>query len=185
MNKPFPRGSVGQGHKALIRSKVSSTVLLKECFMRKFILMGLMAAVAIPAAASAQSRGEIQRDRREVREERQDLREARRYGDRRDVREERRELRGAQRELREDRADRRQMRSRYAAPYSNWAYRPVVTGYQLRPAFYGSRYHVGNYGNYGLHRPGRFQQWIRYGDDLLLVNVRNGRVLQVVRNRYW
>ncbi|HEY7811251.1 MAG TPA: RcnB family protein [Allosphingosinicella sp.] len=152
--------------------------------MRKLILMSLMAAVAIPSAASAQSRGEIRHDRREVREERQELREARRFGDRRDVREERRELQGARRELREDRADRRRT-ARYVSPYSNWSYRPVGVGYNLRPAFYGSRYHVSNYGQFGVRQPGRFQQWVRYGDDLLLVNVRTGRVLQVIRSRYW
>ncbi|HEX8582973.1 MAG TPA: DUF1090 family protein [Allosphingosinicella sp.] len=152
--------------------------------MRKLIMLGLIAAVVAPTAASAQSRGEIRHDRREVREERQDLRQARRYGDRDDVREERRELRGAQRELREDRMDRRRS-VRYAAPYRNWSYRPVGVGYQLQSGFYGSRYYVNDYGRFGVRQPGRFQQWIRYGDDLLLVNVRTGRVLQVIRNRYY
>ena len=41
--------------------------------MRKFILFGLMAAVAVPAAAPAQSRGEIRRDREDVREEREEI----------------------------------------------------------------------------------------------------------------
>lgn len=36
----------------------------------------------------------------------------------------------------------------------------------------------------GLRHPGRFQKWVRYGDDLILVNVRTGRVIQVLRNRY-
>jgi Ni/Co efflux regulator RcnB len=152
--------------------------------MRKLIMLGLMAAVAAPTAASAQSRAEIRHDRREVREERQELRQARRYGDRRDVREERRELRGAQRELREDRADRRRS-IRYSAPYSGWSYRPVGVGFQLRSGFYGPRYHVSDYHRFGLRHPGRGQQWIRYGDDLLLVNVRTGRVLQVIRDRYY
>ncbi|HEY0149725.1 MAG TPA: RcnB family protein [Allosphingosinicella sp.] len=152
--------------------------------MRKLILMSLMAAVAVPTAASAQSRAEIRHDRREVREERQELRDARRFGDRRDVREERGELRDARRELREDRGDRRRT-ARYVSPYSGWAYRPLSVGYSLRPAFYGSRYHVTNFGQFGVRQPGRFQRWVRYGDDLLLVNVRNGRVLQVIRNRYW
>jgi Ni/Co efflux regulator RcnB len=60
----------------------------------------------------------------------------------------------------------------------------VNKGYQLRPAFYGSRYYANDYRRFGARQPGKFQQWIRYGDDLLLVNVRNGRVLQVVRNVY-
>jgi Ni/Co efflux regulator RcnB len=150
--------------------------------MRKLIALTLMAAAAMPAAASAQSREEIRHDRREVQEERRDLREARRFGDRGDVREERRELREAHQELREDRADRN--RVRYAAPYRNWSYSPVRAGYQLRPAFYSNRYFVSDHSRRGLRQPGRFQRWIRYGDDLLLVNVRNGRVIQTLHNRY-
>lgn len=73
----------------------------------------------------------------------------------------------------------------YVAPQRNWRYRPVTVGYTLQPAFYGSRYFVGNYGTYGVGAPGRFRQWIRYGDDLLLVNVRTGRVLRVIPNAFW
>lgn len=151
--------------------------------MRKFIILGLMAAVAVPAAAPAQSRAEIRRDRQEVREQREDLRDARRYGDRRDIREERRELREARQELREDRRDRR--RSQYVAPYRDWRYSTLRPGYQLRPGFYSSRYYISDPSYYRLRPAARNQRWIRYGDDLLLVNVRNGRVLQVIRNRYW
>lgn len=136
----------------------------------------------MPAAASAQSREEIRRDRRDVQEERQELREARRSGDRHDVREERRELQDARQELREDRADRN--RIRYAAPYRNWRYSRIGVGHQLRPSFYTGRYSVTDYSRRGLHQPGRFQRWVRYGDDLVLVNIRNGRVIQVLHNRY-
>jgi Ni/Co efflux regulator RcnB len=131
--------------------------------MRKLILLTLIAAAAMPAAASAQSREEIRRDRR-------------------DVREERRELQDARQELREDRADRN--RIRYAAPYRNWRYSRISVGHQLRPSFYTSRYSVTDYSRRGLHQPGRFKRWVRYGDDLVLVNVRNGRVIQVLHNRY-
>ena len=149
--------------------------------MRKLIFLGLM-AVAVPAAAPAQSRAEIRRDRQDVREERQELRDAQRYGDRRDIREERRELQDAREELREDRQDRR--RSQYVAPYRDWRYSTLRPGYHLRSGYYSSRYHI-NPGQYRLRPAARNQRWIRYGDDLLLVNVRNGRVLQVIRNRYW
>ena len=73
----------------------------------------------------------------------------------------------------------------YAAPVRNWSYRPVNVGYQLQQSFYGSRYYVNDYNAYQVRAPGRYQRWVRYGDDLLLVNVRTGRVLQVVHNRYW
>jgi Ni/Co efflux regulator RcnB len=148
--------------------------------MRKLIILGLMAAVAAPSMASAQSRAEIRRDQRDVRQEQRELQDARRYGDLRDVREERRDLREARQELREDRRDRRA----YTAPYRGWSYRPVAPGYQLRPGFYGQRYVITNPGQYRLRPAARNQQWVRYGSDLLLVNVRNGRVLQVLRNRY-
>jgi Ni/Co efflux regulator RcnB len=148
--------------------------------MRKLIIIGLMTAVAVPAAAPAQSRGEIRRDREDVREERQDVRDARRSGDREDIRDEREDLREARQELREDRRDRRQ----YMAPYRDWRYTAVRPGHQLRSGFYAPRYHIGNVQHYRLRPAARNQQWIRYGDDLLLVNVRNGRVLQVLRNRY-
>lgn len=151
--------------------------------MRKLIILGLMAATAVPSVAAAQSRAEIRQDRREVREQRQDVQDARRYGDRQDVRRERRDLQDARQELREDRRDRRQV-TRYAAPYRNWNYRPVRVGFQLRPLFYSQRYYIGNPYHYQLPRAGRFQQWIRYGDDLVLVNVRTGRVIRVLHNRY-
>ena len=153
--------------------------------MRKFIIAGLMAATIIPTAASAQSRAEIRRDRQELREEQRELRDAQRYGDRRDVREERRDVRDAREELREDRQDRRQQRAhrrgytRYYAPTRNWSYRPVYQGYNLQPQFYSQRYYAPGYRVQGNTR------WIRYGDDLLLVNNRNGRVLQVRRDYFY
>jgi Ni/Co efflux regulator RcnB len=151
--------------------------------MRKLILLGLMAATALPVAAlptsaSAQTRGEIRRDRQELREDQRELRQDRRSG------ESARELRRDRREVMRDRREVRRDRVAYVAPYRGWTYRTVTTGYQLRPSFYGSRYTISNYGSYRLRAPGVNQRWVRYGDDLLLVNIRNGRVLQVLRNRY-
>ena len=153
--------------------------------MRKFITLALMAAtavptIALPTAASAQSRAEIRRDRQDVREERRDVRQAQRYGTRQDVRRERRDLREARRELREDRADRRY--GRYVAPHRGWSYSRIGIGFRLQPTFYSPRYYYSGYQGYGA---GRFQQWVRYGDDLVLVNVRTGRVLRVVYNYFW
>jgi Ni/Co efflux regulator RcnB len=161
--------------------------------MRKTIMFALAATALVPATAistttaAAQSRAEIRHDRRVVRQERRDVQQARRFGTRQDVRVERRQLRGARQELREDRADRRYSRNyvRYVAPYRSWSYSPVRIGFQLSPHFYSSRYYIANPYQYGLRPAGRFQQWIRYGDDLLLVNVRTGRVVQVLHNYYW
>ena len=71
------------------------------------------------------------------------------------------------------------------ATFACWAYRPVTVGYKLRSAFFAPRYYVSDYGAFGLRSSGRNRQWIRYGDDILLVNIRTGRVLQVIHNRYW
>lgn len=153
--------------------------------MRKIILTGLMAAAALPVAAPAvagTSPGELRRDRQDVREERRELRDAQRHGDYSDVREQREDLRDAKRELREDRRDRR---DRYAAPYRGWRYSTLRPGTQLRPVFYGQRYRITNYSRYKLRPVAPNRQWIRYGDDLVLVNTRTGRVIQVLRDRYW
>ena len=141
--------------------------------MRKLILLAAMAATIVPGTAIAQQR-DWHQDRNQERHHRRDERQ-----DRRDYRQDRRDDR------RDYRQDRRHYRSAYVAPYRNWSYRPVTVGYRLQPDFYGSRYYISDYGMYHLSAPGRWQRWIRYGDDLLLVNVRTGRVLDVIHYRYW
>lgn len=152
--------------------------------MRKEILRGLLAitalpVVALPIAAQAQTRHEIREDRRETREDRRELREDMRNGA------SNREIRRDMREVNRDRREVRRDRVRYRAPYRNWTYRTLTPGYRLQSGYYGRNYYITDYGRYRLHRPGFNQRWIRYGDDLLLVNVRTGRVIQVLRNRYW
>lgn len=156
--------------------------------MRKFIILGLIAATAMPTMASAQSYGEARRSEREYRQEQRELREARRYGDRRAVREERRDVREARRERNEDWRDyRRDHRNVYRA--GRWdapfRYRQWNAGQQLRPAYYGSRYYIADPYRYRLPRPGMNQRWVRHYNDVMLVNVRNGRVLTVHRGFFW
>lgn len=149
--------------------------------MRKWILLAAMAAVAVPTAASAQRQHDVRRDRIELRKDRHDVRQ-----DRRAVRSDRRDVRADRRDLRQDRRAVHRNRSAYVAPVRNWSYRRVGVGYRLQPAFYGSRYYINDYGTYHLQAPrGRWLRWIRYGDDLLLVNIRTGRVLDVVHYRGW
>ena len=142
--------------------------------MRKLILLAAAAAIAMPTAAFAQRphhHGDRHRDRVELRH------------DRRDVRRDRRELRRDRHERRYDRHYRRHVA--YVAPYRGWSYRPVTVGFRLRPVFYSPRYYVTDYGYYGLRVPRPWERWIRYGNDLLLVNLRTGRVLSVIHYRYW
>lgn len=169
--------------------------------MRKLIIMSLIAATAMPAAAPvhAQSRGEIRRDRQDVREERRELRRARRHGDRGDVREERRDVRQARRELREDRRDRREWRRDDWRGYRNtnrglyrrgtwrapFRYRVWSRGVRIAPSYYVSRYYIADPWRYRLPnaRPGL--RWIRHYDDVILVDVRRGIVVDVIRNFFW
>lgn len=83
------------------------------------------------------------------------------------------------------RGDRHHSRHVYVAPYHGWSYRRVPVGHRLRSAFYSPRYFVNNYSYYGLRAPGRHLRWIRYGNDLLLVDIRYGTVIQVLPGRYY
>jgi len=162
---------------------------MKEYRMRKLILVALAAATAMPTFASAQT-AELRHDRREVREEQRELRDAVRRGDRDDIRDERRDLREARREHREDWRDYRENhrdafhRGRYVGP-RGYAYRPVNVGYRFAPAYYGHRYTIANPARYRLPPAYGPQRWIRYGDDVVLVNIRTGRVIEVHRDFFW
>lgn len=138
--------------------------------MNKSILIGLIAAAITPVVANAHPNG----NREGRHEHRAEARHADRQAVRHDVRHDRRAARHHNRHW-----------TAYRAPSQNWAYRPLSVGYQLRPAFYEPRYAISDYGAFRVRAPGRNMRWIRYGDDLLLVNVRTGRVLDVVHNRYW
>ena len=157
--------------------------------MRKLIISAVIAATAMPAIASAQP-GEIRRDRQDVRQEQRELRDAQRYGDRRDVREQRQDVREARQELREDwrdyrRGNREAFRGRpYVGP-RGYRYRPYAVGAVLAPAYYGSRYVIADPWRYRLPRATGANRWVRYGNDVLLVNVRTGRIITVYNGFYW
>lgn len=163
--------------------------------MRKIITAVLAASVALPSLAvptiaSAQSAGEVRRSARDVQEEQRELRQAQRYGSRSDVREERRDVRQARQELREDWRDyRRTHRNTYKRPAyvgpRGYAYRPIATGHRFDRAYYGDRYWVRDYNTYRLPAPRAGTRWIRYGNDVALVNVRTGRVLTVYNRFFW
>lgn len=61
----------------------------------------------------------------------------------------------------------------------------VYVGYRLPSIYYGPQYYVTDYRHYGLRYPGRHLRWIRYGGDLLLVDVRRGIVVQVIPGRFY
>lgn len=159
--------------------------------MRKIMISALIAATMLPATATmAQSYGEARRSQQDVRDAQRDLRQAQRHGDRRDVRDARHDLRDARQEAREDWRDYRNSHRdvyrmpRYAAPRGH-AYRPIRNGSVLRPAFYNRSYWIADPYRYRLPPAHGAQRWIRYGNDVLLVNTRNGRVLRVIPGFFW
>jgi Ni/Co efflux regulator RcnB len=168
-----------------------------DLVMRKLIILGLMAAIAVPTAAPAQSGREIRRDQRELREEQRELRDARRYGDRDDVRDERRDVREARRELRQDLRDwdrnnwRRSYRDRHRSEFrrgswrSPYRYRTFRPGIRIAAGYYSPRFIINDPWRYNLPRVARHLRWVRFYDDLLLVDVRRGYVVDVIRNVYW
>jgi len=158
--------------------------------MRTPIILALMAAVTVPAIAQAQSLREARESQRDVREEQRDLRDALRHGDRRDIREARRDLRDSQHEARADWRDYRRShrdvyrRPAYVGPRGH-AYRPVAVGHRFDRAYYSSRYLISDPWRYRLPAARGADRWVRYGNDALLVNIRNGRVLEVYNNFFW
>lgn len=151
--------------------------------MHKLIISGLLAAALVPAVAQAQS-GELRHDRRDIRDERRDVDRAIRNGAPPHViRDERRDVREARQEYREDWRDYRRnnpnayRRGGWDAP-RGYSYRRIAVGHRFDPVFYDRRYWVDPY-RYHLRPVGRSQRWVRYGNDVALIDVRNGRVIDM------
>lgn len=160
--------------------------------MRKLMTLGLIAAALLPAAASAQSRG----DWRDLREEQRELNRAYRSGDPYRIAEERRDVRDARREIYEDRRDwgrddwrgwRRDHRDLYArgrwdAPFRYQAFRP---GVRIGPGYWDRRYVIADPWRYRLPPARPWQHWVRHYDDVLLIDSRRGVVVDVYRGFFF
>ncbi|HWA04616.1 MAG TPA: RcnB family protein [Rhizomicrobium sp.] len=57
-----------------------------------------------------------------------------------------------------------------------WRYRRWAIGAILPALFLANEYYYDDYASAGLQTPPPGYRWVRYGDDLLLVNVRTGEV---------
>lgn len=176
--------------------------------MRKMIMMGVLLASATSALAQTppdvkqDHRQEMQQRKHEISTARQDNRQDQRQlqhenrlrhqelkGDmmqqRHELRQQRQEVRADQRDLQHDRRAWRQEHRR-----NDWhrdqdrGRGPVMIGYRMAPIYLGGRYDITNYGHYGIQGPRPGLRWVRYGHDLVLVNVRTARVVRVIRNRF-
>jgi len=149
--------------------------------MRKLILSAIALAIIVPGAASAQT-AEIRKDERRVSEQNDQLQRAVQAGDAGQIEKQAHDARKAGEELREDQDH--FARNQYVAPYRNWTYSTPEPDTKLRSRFYSERYSVEHPDGYELQKPRHNQRWVRYGDDLLLVNVRTGRVVEVASGRF-
>ena len=72
----------------------------------------------------------------------------------------------------------------YVDPFG-WRYRDYDIGWRLPGRFYSSRYWVHDPWYYRLPPVGGPYRWVRYYDDVLLVDLRSGRVLDRIRGFFW
>jgi Ni/Co efflux regulator RcnB len=73
-------------------------------------------------------------------------------------------------------------RGHWHAPFRYHGFR---AGVRIAPTYYGPRYYIGDPGRYRLPPAGPYRRWVRHYDDVLLVDVRSGIVLRVLRDFYW
>lgn len=74
---------------------------------------------------------------------------------------------------------------RYYAPYSGYAYRRVSIGFSLGSMFYGNRYWINDPWQYRLPPVYGPYRWIRYYDDVMLVDIYSGQVVDVIYDFFW
>lgn len=74
---------------------------------------------------------------------------------------------------------------RYYAPYRNHHYSRISIGFSLGGGYYGSRYWINDPWRYRLPSAYGSYRWVRYYDDVLLVDIRNGHVVDVIHNFFW
>lgn len=66
-----------------------------------------------------------------------------------------------------------------------YAYRRWTVGLLLPSLFLGSAYRYNDYGALGVGPPPYGYRWVRYGPDLLLINVRTRRVRDVIYGAFY
>jgi hypothetical protein len=74
---------------------------------------------------------------------------------------------------------------RYYSPYRGHSYSRFSIGLFLEPLFYNQRYWLGNPGHYRLPAAYPGTRWVRYYDDVLLVDVYSGEVVDVIYDFFW
>jgi Ni/Co efflux regulator RcnB len=66
-----------------------------------------------------------------------------------------------------------------------YAYRSWGIGQSLPQLLFSAAYYFTDYAALGLDPPPYGYQWVRYGPDVLLVNIRSGEILDVIHNAFY
>jgi hypothetical protein len=83
-------------------------------------------------------------------------------------------------------SNRNQFRSGgYYAPYRGYSYNRLNIGFILDSLFYSNRYWLSDPYQYRLPPAPYGTQWVRYYDDVVLVDVYTGEVLDVIYDFFW
>ncbi|MEY4306404.1 MAG: hypothetical protein RIT52_2579 [Pseudomonadota bacterium] len=74
----------------------------------------------------------------------------------------------------------------YRLPYGySYGYRRLVVGLYLDQIFYTPSYWINHPGSYRLPPAYGTYRWVRYFDDVALIDLRNGRVVDVIYDFFW
>ncbi|MDP8912310.1 MAG: RcnB family protein [Pseudomonadota bacterium] len=73
----------------------------------------------------------------------------------------------------------------YYSPYRNHSYSRFGIGVTLGSGFYSSRYWINDPWRYRLPEPFPGTRWIRYYNDVLLVDTFTGEVVDVIYDFFW
>ena len=73
----------------------------------------------------------------------------------------------------------------YYAPYRNYNYRRLSIGFSLDALFFSNRYWIANPWQYRLPDVYGPYRWVRYYDDVLLVDIYSGEVVDVIHDFFW
>lgn len=73
----------------------------------------------------------------------------------------------------------------YYAPYRSYSYRRLSIGFYLDSLFFSSRYWIADPWAYRLPPADGPYRWVRYYDDVLLVDIYSGEVVDVIHDFFW
>ncbi len=73
----------------------------------------------------------------------------------------------------------------YYSPYRNWSYRRFSIGLVLNSLFYNQRYWIADPWQYRLPAAPYGTQWVRYYNDVRLVDIYSGEVIDVIYDFFW